>query len=106
MNYRCPYAYRVNGKNAVLCRQLKDAPYCGHQYFCPNTQRWENTEGARKCPLAFAAPMAESLTAVSITENNDMTAEETTAKKKRKNAATALVLAENVAGAEPIEIKQ
>ncbi len=102
MNYRCPYAYRENGRNTVLCRQIKDAPYCAHQYFCPNTQRWENTEGARGCPLAFAAPTTTSSVAVSITERE----ETTTSGKKKKSTATALTLTENVAGAEPIEINQ
>lgn len=101
MNYRCPYAYRENGKNTVLCKQMKDAPYCGHQYFCPNTQRWENTEGARGCPLAAKAPMETTSVAVSITEQ-----EETATKKKKKSVATTLKLTENVAGAEPIEIKK
>ena len=72
-------SYRENGKNTVLCKQMKDAPYCGHQYFCPNTQRWENTEGARGCPLAAKAPMETTSVAVSITEQ-----EETATKKKKK----------------------
>lgn len=42
MNEKCEFAYRKNGINAVMCSVIKgDFPYCGHQYMCSNTKRWE-----------------------------------------------------------------
>lgn len=49
----CPYAFRVRGDVSIHCLALKSAQYsqCGHQYFCPNTRKWETSPEARKCPL-------------------------------------------------------
>lgn len=49
----CPYAFRVRGDVSIHCLALKAARYsqCGHQYFCPNTGKWETSPEARKCPL-------------------------------------------------------
>lgn len=48
MTEKCPYAYRVPVINALMCKCIKgDAPYCGHQYLCRNTQRWEANPNVR-----------------------------------------------------------
>lgn len=61
MRYDCPNAVRARGFPPLLCRALlKDgtipaqtmeraACCCAHQYFCPQTQNWENTMEAGKC---------------------------------------------------------
>ena len=42
MSEKCEFAYRKNGRAAVLCKMIPgDAPYCGHQYMCHVTKRWE-----------------------------------------------------------------
>ncbi len=62
LNEACAKAVRVRGFYQVLCRNLfvdgkepvtmmeRAQACCIHQYFCPQTQRFENTPGARKCP--------------------------------------------------------
>lgn len=48
----CPYAYRKHGDVSIHCK-LVDPPmdYCGHQYLCQKTQRWEATAQINECPL-------------------------------------------------------
>lgn len=42
MAEKCKNAYRKKGAKAVFCRAIEgDMDYCGHQYACPRTQRWE-----------------------------------------------------------------
>lgn len=88
MAYKCPYAYRVNGKNTVFCKRLEVSPYCGHQYFCPNTQMWENTEGARNCAIAqktMIEPCKVAVTRKEKPEKKDATKEEQTTVTLAKN---------------------
>lgn len=48
---KCEFAYRKNGIAAVMCRLIKRGdPYCGHQYMCANTKRWEANATAQ-CSL-------------------------------------------------------
>ena len=45
---KCAYAYRLPKINAVMCSQIKgDSPYCGHQYLCSASQRWEANPNVR-----------------------------------------------------------
>lgn len=45
---KCAYAYRAQGINAVMCKCIKgNAPYCGHQYLCRISQRWEANPNVR-----------------------------------------------------------
>lgn len=57
----CPYADRNPSFRHILCKRRYNGrkpetekecihAVCGHQYFCPNTQRWELTPEAEKCP--------------------------------------------------------
>lgn len=43
----CPKAQRKPDSPCIFCR---DGSYCAHQYYCPTTRRYENTEwrGCRK----------------------------------------------------------
>lgn len=51
MTEKCEYAYRKNGVAAVMCKAIKGAaPYCGHQYMCANTKRWE-ANGTVRCSI-------------------------------------------------------
>lgn len=51
MAERCKYAYRNRGDVSVHCKLLpKDSSWCGHQYMCPNSQRWEVNKAAQ-CSL-------------------------------------------------------
>lgn len=49
----CPYAERKRGSASLFCRKLagEKVSYCGHQYLCPDTRRWEATKQAGSCPL-------------------------------------------------------
>ncbi len=48
MTEKCIYAYRKNGTAAVMCKAIKKGdPYCGHQYMCHNTKRWEANPAVR-----------------------------------------------------------
>ena len=53
---QCPKANRTPGSPAVFCQ---GGSYCAHQYLCPATRRYENSEWQR-CrrldPPAAAAP--------------------------------------------------
>lgn len=58
MAYKCKYAYRQPGVTSLLCLKLQDAPslmgqkpFCGSQYHCGVTGKWENTAGAANCPV-------------------------------------------------------
>ena len=56
----CIYAYRKLDKGTVHCKAQQERveqgkDFCGHQYLCPNTGRWENTQEAVKCPLSAKA---------------------------------------------------
>lgn len=49
----CPYAFRKPRDVAIHCNQLDGAnDYCAHQYFCPDTGRWEATKQSNECPLS------------------------------------------------------
>ena len=98
MTYKCPHAYRANGKNTVFCGKLDIAPYCGHQYFCPNTQRWENTEDARNCPLAQKSTAEPPDIDAATKEKNE--------KAKAPKTARTVTLAKNVKGASLEEMKK
>jgi len=51
MGERCVYAYRKKGDVSVHCRRMNNTmDYCGHQYMCPNTRRWEVNK-AQPCAL-------------------------------------------------------
>ena len=48
----CPFAYRKQGDVSIHCKKVSgNMDYCGHQYFCSKTRRWEATEQINKCPL-------------------------------------------------------
>lgn len=48
----CPNAFRKLRDVAIHCKLLNGAnDYCAHQYYCPNTGRWEATTLANECPL-------------------------------------------------------
>lgn len=61
--YHCPNTLRVRGFKQILCKSLlpdgkvpteinkKAESCCGFQYFCPNTQRWEHSQGCTNCRL-------------------------------------------------------
>lgn len=53
MASKCPYAFRVRGDVSLHCLRLMETryPQCGHQYFCPNTGRWEASPESNKCPI-------------------------------------------------------
>lgn len=55
MKHTCPYATRKPGSASLYCKLLVEAnkpfPYCAHQYLCRITNRWENTEMSRDCPV-------------------------------------------------------
>ena len=58
---KCPYAFRVRGDVSLHCTLLKEARYsqCAHQYFCPNTGRWEPSPEAKRCPARRKSNEAE-----------------------------------------------
>lgn len=57
MAERCRYAYRIRGKAAVMCKQIKgDMNFCGHQYLCGVTHRWEVNKAA-PCTLRDKPPV-------------------------------------------------
>lgn len=57
MAERCRYAYRKRGKVGIYCKQQEgEFPVCGHQYLCPNTQRWEVNKAA-PCTLRNKPPV-------------------------------------------------
>ena len=64
MACNCKHAYRKNGDVAIHCLAIEgDMDYCGHQYHCPNTKRWEvNCTGAtctyKKKPAVKEKPKA------------------------------------------------
>lgn len=50
----CPHAFRKRGDVSIHCEILAQetrADYCGHQYLCRQTRRWEATKQAADCPL-------------------------------------------------------
>ena len=38
---QCPKGQRKSGSPCVFC---EDGSYCPHQYYCPTTRRYENTQ--------------------------------------------------------------
>lgn len=52
MAEKCASAYRKNGDASVHCHQINGKfDYCGVQYFCTNSGRWEAPKDIGKCPL-------------------------------------------------------
>ena len=53
MPYRCPYAYSERGQVSLRCLKISDKHnnYCGNQYFCRITGKWENTDKGQQCPV-------------------------------------------------------
>lgn len=49
----CPKGRRKPGSPCVFC---EDGAYCAHQYYCPNTRRYENTEFSKCKRLEQAYP--------------------------------------------------
>lgn len=51
----CEFAYRKAGDVSLHCKRLlemdRTPDYCGHQYLCNQTRRWEVTPQGRDCPL-------------------------------------------------------
>lgn len=51
----CPFAFRRPGDPRVYCRKVaeenQDAKwtFCGHQYFCAVSKRWEATKSSKDC---------------------------------------------------------
>lgn len=51
----CPFAFRRPGDQSVQCRKVaeenQNAPwtFCGHQYFCRVSGRWEATKAPKDC---------------------------------------------------------
>lgn len=49
---RCEYAYRKGNDVSLHCnKQHIEKDYCGHQYLCPDTRKWENTAAYRECGI-------------------------------------------------------
>lgn len=54
---KCKYAYRKRRNAAVFCKAIEgDSDYCGHQYMCPNTKRWE-ANGIAECTFRSRPPV-------------------------------------------------
>lgn len=54
----CPLMYRSTAAGSLHCkaqtsRREEKKDYCAHQYYCPQTRRWENTQAAQKCAIKF-----------------------------------------------------
>lgn len=51
----CPFAFRRPGEKSIHCRKVEAQgqkyTYCGHQYFCKVSKRWEATKQVKECPL-------------------------------------------------------
>lgn len=51
----CPFAFRRPGDKSVQCRKITEEnpdakwTFCGHQYFCRVSGRWEATKTAKDC---------------------------------------------------------
>lgn len=79
---KCEQAYRKPGKNSVHCKiQTANGgkwDFCAHQYFCPNSNRWELNAEANKCPMTE-----------SKTTKKNAARKKKTAKKKKADPETA-----------------
>lgn len=51
----CPKGQRKIGSPCIFCQ---DGSYCAHQYYCPETRRYENT-GWRECRRLKPADVRE-----------------------------------------------
>ena len=51
----CPHGYRKPGDKSLYCRKIekqnKQWSFCGNQYFCRVSGRWEAGKRASECPL-------------------------------------------------------
>ncbi len=49
----CPHAYRRVGTVSIYCKKQPNiaCAFCGHQYFCNITGRWEVSSQAADCAL-------------------------------------------------------
>lgn len=61
MACRCKHGYRKRNDSALHCRAIEgDMDYCGHQYHCPNTGRWEvNCSTSHNCPYKNKKPVKD-----------------------------------------------
>lgn len=81
MKSRCEYAYPKGGDGVLHCRKQKcEKDFCGHQYLCSDTKKWENTTAYRDCAIRRKTDEAQ--------EQTETVSAKTTVKKTRKNIVT------------------
>ena len=52
MKDRCEYAYPKGADGVLHCHKQKcEKDFCGHQYLCSDTKKWESTTAYRDCTI-------------------------------------------------------